>query len=107
MKAYTNFSLSKISFYHYCQIIFVKNYQNIRIICLVFFFRGSIEQTLFYVDVFDQLKIPIKREDLEVIEYTIPQIKDIIAQTEFLNGSSSFIFGLTWFLIKKSSVLKC
>lgn len=53
------------------------------------------------------MKIPFKKEDLEVIEYTISQIKDIIAQSEFLNGSSSFIFGLMWFLIKKNSVSKC
>lgn len=71
------------------------------------FFRGGIEQTLFYVEVTDQLKVPFEKKDLEVIEYTIPQIKDIITQPEFLNGSSSFIFGLMWFLIKKSPVPKC
>jgi len=40
-------------------------------------------------------------EDIEVVEYTIPQIRDIITQSEVLNGSSSFLFGLMWFLANK------
>lgn len=70
-----------------------------------FFFRGSSEQTFFYTDVTDQMKIPYIREDVQVIEYTIPQIENIIAQPIFLNGSFSFIYGLMWFLLKKVDIL--
>lgn len=48
------------------------------------------------------MRIPYISEDVQVIEYTIPQIKNIIAQPVFLNGSFSFIYGLIWFLLNKS-----
>lgn len=40
-------------------------------------------------------------EDIEVVEYSIPQIRDIVTQSEVLNGSSSFLFGVMWFLTNK------
>lgn len=67
---------------------------------------GSI-MTFFYTEVTDQMKISEggglahEGEDIEVVEYTIPQIRDIITQSEVLNGSSSFLFGLMWFLTNK------
>jgi len=67
---------------------------------------GGSEQTFFYADITDQMKIPFQREDVEIIEYTVSEIKDIITQPEYLNGSSSFIFGLMWFLFNKS-LSKC
>jgi len=63
--------------------------------------------TFFYTEVTDQMKISEggglehEGEDIEVVEYTIPQIRDIITQSEVLNGSSSFLFGLMWFLTNK------
>jgi len=56
--------------------------------------------TFFYTEVTDQMKVSEggglanEGEDIEVVEYTIPQIRDIITQSEVLNGSSSFLFGL-------------
>ncbi|KAL5240257.1 hypothetical protein ACI65C_007667 [Semiaphis heraclei] len=67
---------------------------------------GSI-MTFFYTEVTDQMKVSEggglanEGEDIEVVEYTIPQIRDIITQSEVLNGSSSFLFGLMWFLTNK------
>lgn len=40
-------------------------------------------------------------EDIDVVEYTIPQIRDIVTQSDVLNGSTSFLFGLMWFLTNK------
>lgn len=50
------------------------------------------------------MKIPFNKQNIEVIEYTIPQIKDNIAQPVVFNGPSSFIFGLMWFLFNKNSL---
>jgi len=78
----------------------------------LFFFRSALStagsvMTFFYTEVTDQMKISEggglvnEGEDIEVVEYTIPQIRDIVTQSEVLNGSSSFLFGLMWFLTNK------
>jgi len=67
---------------------------------------GSV-MTFFYTEVTDQMKISDggglahEGEDIEVVEYSIPQIRDIVTQSEVLNGSSSFLFGVLWFLTNK------
>jgi len=50
------------------------------------------------------MKTTFNNQNVEVIEYTVPQIKEIIAQPEFLNGPSSFIFGLMWFLFNQNAL---
>lgn len=63
--------------------------------------------TFFYTEVTDHMKISEggglaqEGEDIEVVEYSIPQIRDIVTQSEVLNGSSSFLFGVMWFLTNK------
>lgn len=67
---------------------------------------GSV-MTFFYTEVTDQMKksdgggLANEGEDIEVVEYTIPQIRDIVTQSKVLNSSSSFLFGLMWFLTNK------
>lgn len=67
---------------------------------------GSV-MTFFYTEVADHMKISEggglaqEGEDIEVVEYSIPQIRDIVTQSEVLNGSSSFLFGIMWFLTNK------
>ncbi|XP_050546565.1 uridine diphosphate glucose pyrophosphatase NUDT14-like [Daktulosphaira vitifoliae] len=64
-------------------------------------------QTFFYTEVTDHMKVSeggglaSEGEDIEVVEYTIPQIKDFVTQSEVLNSSTSFLFGLMWFLANK------
>ncbi|XP_050420325.1 uridine diphosphate glucose pyrophosphatase NUDT14-like [Adelges cooleyi] len=64
-------------------------------------------QTFFYTEVTDHMKVSDgggvenEGEDIEVVEYTIPQIRDIVTQSDVLNGSTSFLFGLMWFLTNK------
>lgn len=63
--------------------------------------------TFFYTEVTDQMKISEggglahEGEDIEVVEFTIPQIREIVKRSEILNGSSGFLFGLMWFLTNK------
>lgn len=77
-----------------------------------FFFRAALStggsvMTFFYTEVTDQMKISEggglanEGEDIVVVEYTIPQIRDIVTKPEVLNGSSTFLFGLMWFLTNK------
>lgn len=79
---------------------------------LFLFFRNGLStvgsvQTFFYTEVTDQMKISEggglanEGEDIEVIEYTIPQIRDMVTQSEILNASNSLLFGLMWFLTNK------
>lgn len=63
--------------------------------------------TFFYTEVTDQMKISEggglanEGEDIEVVEYSIPEIRDVVTRSEVLNGSSSFLFGVMWFLTNK------
>lgn len=79
---------------------------------ILFFFRSAVGSagsimTFFYTEVTDQMKISEggglqhEGEDIEVVEYTIPQIRDMITQSEVLNVSASFLFGVMWFLTNK------
>lgn len=79
---------------------------------LIFFFRSALGSsgsvmTFFYTEVTDQMKISEggglanEGEDIEVVEYTIPEIRDIVTRSKVLNGSSSFLFGIMWFLTNK------
>lgn len=84
----------------------IKNYINVYFSRSALSTSGSV-MTFFYTEVTDQMKISDggglvhEGEDIEVVEYTIPQIRNIVTQSKVLNGSSSFLFGLMWFLTNK------
>ncbi|XP_011257588.1 uridine diphosphate glucose pyrophosphatase isoform X2 [Camponotus floridanus] len=68
---------------------------------------ASAKQTLFYVEVTDDMHIhpgggaESEGELIEVVELSIPELKDYMRSKE-IQSPSSFLFGVTWFLFNKS-----
>ncbi|KYN21642.1 PREDICTED: uridine diphosphate glucose pyrophosphatase-like [Trachymyrmex cornetzi] len=68
---------------------------------------ASAKQTLFYVEVTDDMKIhpgggdESEGEVIEVVELSIPELKDYMRTKEVLSPSS-FLHGVSWFLLNKS-----
>ncbi|XP_024880158.1 uridine diphosphate glucose pyrophosphatase-like [Temnothorax curvispinosus] len=72
---------------------------------------ASAKQTLFYVEVTDDMrKHPgggdeSEGEVIEVVELSIPEVKDYIGSKK-IQSPSSFLFGVSWFLLNKSIYCK-
>ncbi|XP_018396352.1 PREDICTED: uridine diphosphate glucose pyrophosphatase-like isoform X2 [Cyphomyrmex costatus] len=68
---------------------------------------ASAKQTLFYVEVTDDMKIhpgggdESEGEVIEVVELSVPELKDYI-RTKEVQSPSSFLHGVSWFLLNKS-----
>ncbi|XP_029174313.1 uridine diphosphate glucose pyrophosphatase-like [Nylanderia fulva] len=68
---------------------------------------ASAKQTLFYVEVTDDMHIhpgggaESEGELIEIVELSIPELKDYISSKE-VQSPSSFLFGVSWFLFNKS-----
>ncbi|KAG5322766.1 NUD14 pyrophosphatase, partial [Pseudoatta argentina] len=68
---------------------------------------ASAKQTLFYVEVTDDMKIhpgggdESEGEVIEVVELSIPELKDYMSTKE-VQSPSSFLHGVSWFLLNKS-----
>jgi len=68
---------------------------------------ASAKQTIFYVEVTDDMKIhpgggdESEGELIEVVELSIPELKDYIRSKE-VQSPSSFLYGVSWFLLNKS-----
>ncbi|KYM82772.1 Uridine diphosphate glucose pyrophosphatase [Atta colombica] len=68
---------------------------------------ASAKQTLFYVEVTDDMKIypgggdESEGEVIEVVELSIPELKDYMSTKE-VSSPSSFLHGVSWFLLNKS-----
>ncbi|KYQ58146.1 Uridine diphosphate glucose pyrophosphatase [Trachymyrmex zeteki] len=68
---------------------------------------ASAKQTLFYVEVTDDMKIhpgggdESEGEVIEVVELSIPELKDYM-RTKEVPSPSSFLHGVSWFLLNKS-----
>ncbi|EFN84750.1 uridine diphosphate glucose pyrophosphatase [Harpegnathos saltator] len=68
---------------------------------------ASAKQTLFYVEVTDDMLVhpgggsEAEGELIEVVEFSVPELKDYVKSKE-ITSPSSFLFGITWFLLNKS-----
>ncbi|KAM0729895.1 Uridine diphosphate glucose pyrophosphatase NUDT14 [Formica fusca] len=68
---------------------------------------ASAKQTLFYVEVTDDMHIypgggaESEGELIEVVELSIPELRDYMKSKE-IQSPSSFLFGVSWFLFNKS-----
>lgn len=67
---------------------------------------ASAKQTLFYVEVTDDMHThpgggdESEGEVIEVVELSIPELKDYVKSKE-VQSPSSFLFGVSWFLLNK------
>ncbi|KAH0947042.1 hypothetical protein HN011_001254 [Eciton burchellii] len=67
---------------------------------------ASARQTLFYVEVTDDMQVfpgggnETEGELIEIVELSIPEIKDYI-KSKKIQSPSSFLFGISWFLLNK------
>ncbi|XP_032682136.1 uridine diphosphate glucose pyrophosphatase NUDT14-like [Odontomachus brunneus] len=67
---------------------------------------ASAKQTLFYIEVTDDMLIhpgggsEAEGELIEVVEFSIPELKDYM-NSEEVTSPSSFLFGISWFLVNK------
>ncbi|XP_060520110.1 uridine diphosphate glucose pyrophosphatase NUDT14-like [Cylas formicarius] len=63
-------------------------------------------QTAFYCEVTDDMKVSsgggVEDEIIEVVEYTIDEIKKYVTQKDVINSPPSFLFGIYWFLLNKA-----
>ncbi|XP_014479709.1 PREDICTED: uridine diphosphate glucose pyrophosphatase-like [Dinoponera quadriceps] len=68
---------------------------------------ASAKQTLFYVEVTDDMLIhpgggsEAEGELIEVVEFSIPELKNYMNSKD-IKSPSSFLFGISWFLLNKS-----
>lgn len=68
---------------------------------------ASAKQTLFYVEVTDDMQIhpgggdESEGEVIEVVELSIPELKDYM-RSKKVQSPSSFLYGMSWFLLNKS-----
>ncbi|XP_011644566.1 uridine diphosphate glucose pyrophosphatase-like [Pogonomyrmex barbatus] len=68
---------------------------------------ASAKQTLFYVEVTDAMHIhpgggdESEGELIEIVELSIPELKDYIRSKE-VQSPSSFLYGVSWFFLNKS-----
>ncbi|XP_012216559.1 uridine diphosphate glucose pyrophosphatase NUDT14-like [Linepithema humile] len=68
---------------------------------------ASAKQTLFYVEVTDDMRTQpgggdeSEGEVIEVVEMSIPELKDYMKSKE-IQSPSSFLFGISWFFLNKS-----
>jgi len=68
---------------------------------------ASAKQTLFYVEVTDDMQIhpgggdESEGELIEVVELSIPELKDYV-RSKKVQSPSSFLYGVSWFLLNKS-----
>ncbi|XP_011878165.1 PREDICTED: uridine diphosphate glucose pyrophosphatase-like [Vollenhovia emeryi] len=67
---------------------------------------ASAKQTLFYVEVTDDMRIhpgggdESEGEVIEVVELSVPELKDYTRSKE-IQSPSSFLYGVSWFLLNK------
>ncbi|KAL0102677.1 hypothetical protein PUN28_018173 [Cardiocondyla obscurior] len=67
---------------------------------------ASAKQTLFYVEVTDDMQIhpgggdEAEGELIEVVELSVPELKDYI-RSKKVQSPSSFLYGVSWFLLNK------
>lgn len=58
--------------------------------------------TIYYCEVTDKDKAdngPIDKDIIEVVELTVPQVKQILCQDKFVNSPGAFLYCLQWFLL--------
>lgn len=64
-------------------------------------------QTAYYCEVTDAMKVShgggTDDELIDVVEMTVPEVKDYVTQRNVVNSPPSFLFGIYWFLLNKTS----
>ncbi|ENN79735.1 uridine diphosphate glucose pyrophosphatase NUDT14 [Dendroctonus ponderosae] len=64
-------------------------------------------QTAYYCEVTDAMKVTqgggTDDELIDVVEMTVAEVKDYVTQRDVVNSPPSFLFGIYWFLLNKSS----